>query len=198
MRRRRRVQRLRQRRRVRRLRSGTRRRTEDGWATLWQGGLAKRNPPLRREHSPSDGLRQEDRTEERLRIEVILAGLIDDPQHIVLLGGCIAQRYVDFAFLKRDRIIMIVHADDQLFCLCLYHGLKVVEWRSVIRRSPTIKKQFKPLAHLRAKLAIQFFEKRQSIFVDGDVVVQQLAVKFHLRRLLEDRMHHAGHELTKI
>jgi len=79
---------------------------------------------LRRQHGPSDSLRKRDRTEECLRIEVILAGFIDDPKHIVPLGCRVAQRYVDFAFLKRDRITIVVHADDQLFCLCLCHVSK--------------------------------------------------------------------------
>src|ERR1700738_3358350 len=91
-------------------------------------GFAGLNPSyaygLSRQHSPSDRLRQRDRTEECLRIEVILAGFIDNPQHIVLLGCCIAQRHVDFAFLERDRITVVFHADDQLLSLCLCHGLK--------------------------------------------------------------------------
>jgi hypothetical protein len=78
---------------------------------------------LRRQHSPSDCLRQRDRTEECLRIEVILSGLIDDPQHVVLPGRGIAQRHVDFAFLERDRITVVFHADDQLSCcLCSQSG----------------------------------------------------------------------------
>jgi hypothetical protein len=47
-----------------------------------------------------------------LRIKVIVAGFIDDPQHMVFLGFRIAQRYVDFAFLERDRITIVLHADD--------------------------------------------------------------------------------------
>jgi hypothetical protein len=65
-----------------------------------------------------------DRAEERLRIEVILAGFIDDPKPIVLLGCGIAQCHVDFAFLERGRITLVFHADDQLLCLCLCHGRK--------------------------------------------------------------------------
>src|SRR5882724_2043208 len=43
---------------------------------------------LHRQYCPSDGLRQRNRTEEGFRIEVILAGFIDNPQHVVLLGCC--------------------------------------------------------------------------------------------------------------
>jgi hypothetical protein len=56
--------------------------------------------------------------------KIILAGFINNPKHIVFLGCRITQRHVDFAFLERDRITIVVHADDQLFCLCLCHGLK--------------------------------------------------------------------------
>jgi hypothetical protein len=56
--------------------------------------------------------------------KVIFAGFIDNPQHVVFFGGRIAQRDIDFALLQRDRITIIFYADDQLFCLCLCHGLK--------------------------------------------------------------------------
>jgi hypothetical protein len=62
---------------------------------------------LRRQYSFSDRLRQCNRAEECFRIKVILAGFIDDPQHVVLLCGGIAQRYVDFALLERDRITFV-------------------------------------------------------------------------------------------
>jgi hypothetical protein len=81
---------------------------------------------LRRQHGPSDSLRQRDRTEKCVRIKVILAGFIDNPKHVVFLGNRIAQRDVDFAFLERDRIAIVFHADDQLFCLCLCHVSKQV------------------------------------------------------------------------
>jgi len=70
--------------------------------------------------------RQFDRAEERFRIEVVVAGFIDNPQHAVLLGGGVAQRDVDFALLQRDRISVVVHANDQLFCSCLCHSSKQV------------------------------------------------------------------------
>jgi len=79
---------------------------------------------LRREHCSSDSLRQRDRTEEWLRIKVILAGFIDNTYQTVFLGDRIAQRYIDFAFLERGPIAIVFHADDQVFCLCLRHGLK--------------------------------------------------------------------------
>jgi hypothetical protein len=49
---------------------------------------------LRGQHSFSDRLRLCNRAEERLRIKGILAGFIDDPQHVVFLGGGIAQRHI--------------------------------------------------------------------------------------------------------
>ena len=39
-------------------------------------------------------MRQRNRSEERLRIKIILTGFIDDPQHIVFLGGSIAAKIV--------------------------------------------------------------------------------------------------------
>jgi len=87
------------------------------------------NPPyaldkLCRQYGSPHRLRQRDRAEERLRIEVVLTRFVDNPQHVVLLRRGIAKRDVDFALLKRNRMPIIVHADDQFFCSCLCHGFK--------------------------------------------------------------------------
>jgi len=58
-----------------------------------------------------------DRTKERLRIKIVFAGFVDDPQQAVFLGAGVAQRDVDFPLLERDGVAMIVDADDQLLCL---------------------------------------------------------------------------------
>jgi hypothetical protein len=45
-----------------------------------------------RQHRLPDRLRQFNLAEERLWIKIILAGLVDDPQKIMLLGSRVAQR----------------------------------------------------------------------------------------------------------
>src|SRR5262249_39084065 len=63
------------------------------------------------QHGPANRQRQSDRPEQRLRIEVILTGFIDNSQHAVLVGGGIAQRYIDFPLLERNRVALIVYAN---------------------------------------------------------------------------------------
>ena len=46
---------------------------------------------------------------------------------IFIVPACrIAQRHVDFAFLERDRITTIFHADDELFSCVFVMALKQV------------------------------------------------------------------------
>jgi hypothetical protein len=47
------------------------------------------------------------------------------------------------------------------------------------------------------RLALKLFKERQAMFVNCNIVVRQLAMKFDLRRFLEDRVHHAGNKLAE-
>src|SRR5262249_14120451 len=70
-----------------------------------------------------DGLRQSDRAEEPLRIEIILSRFINDPEKSVLCRVWVGERDVDFALLQRCRIAVIVDASDELLCFYSCHGL---------------------------------------------------------------------------
>src|SRR5215203_1084574 len=108
---------------VRKSRSGL----TDSWRLNFRSGLPVagampqlNHPPLSRMHvSPSnacspllcgrqnrlsDGLGQRDRAEQRLRIQVVVAGFIDDPDEAVLPGIGVAKGDVDFSSLQRCRI----------------------------------------------------------------------------------------------
>jgi hypothetical protein len=62
--------------------------------------------------------------EECLRIQIILAGLVNDPQQIVLPGRRTAKRDVDLPLLQRRLVGLIVDANDQLFCPAVFLLLK--------------------------------------------------------------------------
>src|SRR5262245_15235739 len=80
-------------------------------------------PRLRSQHGPSYHKRQGDRSEQRLRIEIVLAGFSDDPWHATLVGARVSERDVDFSLLQSDGIAIVADADDQLQFLC--HGAMV-------------------------------------------------------------------------
>ena len=60
--------------------------------------------------------------EQRLRIEVVVARLIDDPQHSVLRRVGVGERDIDLPRLQRRRISIVVDADNQLIGLMSYYG----------------------------------------------------------------------------
>src|SRR5438477_3184304 len=66
------------------------------------------------ENGALDRLRKGDRAEECLRVEIVLAGFVDNPQQIVRLGGCITEGHVDFAPLERRRVAIVLDAYHQL------------------------------------------------------------------------------------
>jgi hypothetical protein len=71
---------------------------------------------------PPDGLGQRDRAKQRLWIEIVVAGFIDDPDEAVRLGIGVAKRDVDFSSLQLCQIAFVVHAHDELPCLRFCHG----------------------------------------------------------------------------
>ena len=72
-----------------------------------------------------DSLGQHDRAKHRLRIKIVIAGFIDDPDEAVLIGIGIAKCNVDFSSLQRCQIALVVHAHDELPCLRFCHGSNV-------------------------------------------------------------------------
>lgn len=61
---------------------------------------------------------QRDRQEVRLRIEVVLARLVDDAQQLVAVGGRVRQHRVKLAPFKRRLVACVVDADDELGGRC--------------------------------------------------------------------------------
>src|SRR5262245_61341008 len=49
------------------------------------------------QNSAFHGLWQRNRAEERLGVEIVFAGFVDNPQHAEFLGSGVAQRYIDLA-----------------------------------------------------------------------------------------------------
>ena len=83
----------------------------------WQAQLSSH-------HGSFHGQRQGNRTKRLLRIEIILAGLIDNPKQTVFLGSGIAKHDVDLPLFKRNGIALVIDAYEQLFRLCLCHGFE--------------------------------------------------------------------------
>jgi hypothetical protein len=54
-------------------------------------------------------------------VEIIVPGLIDDPQQPVPFGLDVSEGDVDFSLLQRRRIIVVSDANDQLFCSWFHH-----------------------------------------------------------------------------
>ena len=50
---------------------------------------------------------------------------------------------------------------------------------------------------VQLRLTVKFFEERQAVLVNRDIVIQQLAVKLDLWRFLKDRVHHARDKLAE-
>ena len=71
--------------------------------------------------------RQCNRAEEGLRVEIILARFIDDPDKAALLRRGIKKRHVKLSSFERGRITIVLDADDQLLGLRLCHGFNVRE-----------------------------------------------------------------------
>ena len=67
-------------------------------------------------------MRERDRAEACLWIQVIIAGFVDDPEQATPLGGGVATRSVDLPLLERRRVAFIVDAYDQSLCLPLCRG----------------------------------------------------------------------------
>ena len=72
-----------------------------------------------------DSLGQHDRAKHRLRIKIVIAGFIDDPDEAVLPGIGVAKGDVNFSSLQRCRIAFVAHAHDELPCLRFCHGSTV-------------------------------------------------------------------------
>lgn len=60
--------------------------------------------------------------EQRLRIEVVVARFIDDPQQSVRRRVGVGERDIDLPRLQRRRIAIVVDADNQLIGLMSYYG----------------------------------------------------------------------------
>jgi hypothetical protein len=88
--------------------------TGDGWHSSYFLVLLIASSPVVRQQPARlfDGLRQSNRAKEILRIEVILAGFIDDPDETVLLGIGVAEGYADLPLLERSRIAIVIDAYD--------------------------------------------------------------------------------------
>jgi hypothetical protein len=68
----------------------------------WRALLAHREAAPK--HGFLDSVWQRDRVEEQLRIQIIIAGFVDDPKQIMLLGGRVAKRNVNLPLLQRRRV----------------------------------------------------------------------------------------------
>jgi hypothetical protein len=93
-------------------------------STRWRKPAAQVVSPILRcsQYGLSHCLRQCDRAEERLRVEIVRSGFVDNPQKAMLLGLGITQHHVDFSLLERCRITLVLDAYDELFRLYLCHG----------------------------------------------------------------------------
>jgi len=58
-------------------------------------------------------LRHHNRYEQLGREKVVLARLVDDPNHRVLFGHRVAHRKVDFAFLQGRAVAPVVDAENE-------------------------------------------------------------------------------------
>src|SRR5260370_35651265 len=93
----------------------TRRRPPTAWCGLRTPGSPCHDSSSSVQHGLSDRLRQRYLAEERLRMQVIITGFVNDPKQAMFLSGRVAERDVDLPLLKRCRVALIIDAHDQLF-----------------------------------------------------------------------------------
>ena len=67
------------------------------------------------QHCPLDGLWQCDEAEEHFWIEVIIPGLVNDPQQAVLLRNGVPKHDINLPLLERGGIVLVADAHRQLF-----------------------------------------------------------------------------------
>lgn len=67
-------------------------------------------------YRPLYRLRQSNRSKQGAWIEVVFAGLIDNPNKTMLLGSRIRCRNINLAPFKRRRITVVADTYDQLLC----------------------------------------------------------------------------------
>jgi len=67
------------------------------------------------EYCPANGLGKFNRREKSLRVEVVLARLVDDPNLSVFRRIRIRERLIDLSALQGDFVTSILQADDELF-----------------------------------------------------------------------------------
>jgi hypothetical protein len=136
---------------------------------------------LSRHHGASYRYRQIDRAKEHLRIEIVVAGLVDDPQQALLLGARIPQADIDFALLKRGGIAVVMNANHQSLRSCSHLNSTVdrfLSWHYVLFLFYWIAQMNKSARNEMRKLIATWFNVISAAFMTAGIIAPGLTLLF--------------------